>query len=792
MIRFFSLLFVLCISLGINAQDIVLNFQAIDDQFDIDQIVLTNVTRNETIIIEDPNVPFNFSEVFVGISDEQTRLQSEGMRIYPNPGNGSANVSFSSPAIQDGLIKVLGIDGRVLIDEKISIRNGLNHVKLQIADYGVYVIAIETENSIISKKYLNTSNAGTANQVQSVSYTETSTGDEKSFDAKDGDMVIMEAHSGLHRTIITDQVSGSKTYWFAFFECADMDDNNYAVVQIGNQWWMAENLRTTKYNDGSSIPLIESNSEWLTINDNYNGEGMCWYQNNSSIANTYGGLYSYNAATKNSDPESSQGVCPEGWHIPTEAEFQNLVSYLTNIESELEPATVLKSTSNWVSTENLTNKYGFTAQPSGNRTEVNGTYSGMGEMATWWTSDIVDADNAKSVRIEDQNSDVIAETDNRFSAKSARCVYHGEGEAVLDGYYVVGPAAGELFCEDENRMTIARIEVDINVQVERPELVELFISLKGGAGFNIVGVDESNVVSFGPGSDFQLVMDPVNNEPDIGTFWRGSAQENNERFMVPEDGFYHVVYDKEYNIAVLAKVEWGMIGGAMPFGWAKDTIMNYHGYSCDSAVYSLDSVPLLKNEYRFRYSGGWFIEIDVSDSNFQNHVKIGTSLGGESDSLFNNGPALLNTALGYYDVKLLYNKDVKKFQQTLKWLSMIIFTYDDVDLGLIGDGLIFDGSQWNWNEGWGLHFPEINGNHYTWSWENVEVLTSGAFKLRSGQDWGGYAFGYFDLTIEGDAADDFISDENYSIVPLINQVVNMTFTIDAGTDTKTLMINAAK
>ena len=83
----------------------------------------------------------------------------------------------------------------------------------------------------------------------------------------------------------------------------DVDGNVYTSIIIGNQEWMVENLKTTKFNDGTPIPNITDDLEWTLIDS----PGFCWFDNNSEIGNTYGALYNFYAV-------SSGRLAPDGWH----------------------------------------------------------------------------------------------------------------------------------------------------------------------------------------------------------------------------------------------------------------------------------------------------------------------------------------------------------------------------------------------------------------------------------------------------------------------------------------------
>ena len=100
----------------------------------------------------------------------------------------------------------------------------------------------------------------------------------------------------------------------------DYDGNTYHTKEIGNQWWMVNNLKTTHYADGKEITLVESNTDWEALNAE--DKAYCYYNNDeNNEARTYGALYTWAAAmnafpSSDNNPNEIQGVCPAGWHLP--------------------------------------------------------------------------------------------------------------------------------------------------------------------------------------------------------------------------------------------------------------------------------------------------------------------------------------------------------------------------------------------------------------------------------------------------------------------------------------------
>jgi len=104
----------------------------------------------------------------------------------------------------------------------------------------------------------------------------------------------------------------------------DIDGNSYKTVTIGSQVWMAENLKTTKYNDGTSIPMIPENNAWTGLTS----PAFSWYNNDSTEnKKTYGALYNWYTVNTNK-------LCPTGWHVPADAEWMTLTTYLKDLEMQ--------------------------------------------------------------------------------------------------------------------------------------------------------------------------------------------------------------------------------------------------------------------------------------------------------------------------------------------------------------------------------------------------------------------------------------------------------------------------
>lgn len=164
----------------------------------------------------------------------------------------------------------------------------------------------------------------------------------------------------------------------------DIEGNVYKTLLIGNQTWMVENLKTTKYKDGTAIPLVTDGMAWSRLTT----AAYCFSNNDAANKNTYGALYNWYAV-------KTAKLAPAGWHVATDAEWTTLENYVsTNLGVSGTVAKALAATTIWTSSTNkgaigndlkLNNTSGFTALPIAER-DYSGTFGTIGGYAAWWTS----------------------------------------------------------------------------------------------------------------------------------------------------------------------------------------------------------------------------------------------------------------------------------------------------------------------------------------------------------------------------------------------------------------------
>jgi uncharacterized protein (TIGR02145 family) len=196
----------------------------------------------------------------------------------------------------------------------------------------------------------------------------------------------------------------------------DKDGNVYTSVTIGTQVWMVENLKTTKYNDGTSIPNVTDDTAWGSLYT----DAYCWYNNDITNKTPYGALYNWYAVYTGK-------LCPTGWHVPTDTEWYQLLLFIdpnaslsATVESQI-AAIKLKEVGNthWESSGQstpATNETGFTALPAGVRWSYGCVY--IGQSAYYWPSTSVG-----TVRIMwNYGDNVMRGSIGEYSGASVRCM----------------------------------------------------------------------------------------------------------------------------------------------------------------------------------------------------------------------------------------------------------------------------------------------------------------------------------------------------------------------------------
>lgn len=195
----------------------------------------------------------------------------------------------------------------------------------------------------------------------------------------------------------------------------DIDNNTYKIIEIGNKVWLAENLRTTRYNDGTSIREVTEMSDWIDLKE----PAYCYYDFDATVyKNTYGALYNWYCV-------NTGKLCPEGWHVPDLDEWNHLITFIGGKDAA---GVKLKETgsNHWLGNNGeATNLTGFTALP-GAIIHGEGGFLILGESGFFWSS-TVDASwlsetYAFSFLLSKDTNEIIVTNSFAPHGESVRCV----------------------------------------------------------------------------------------------------------------------------------------------------------------------------------------------------------------------------------------------------------------------------------------------------------------------------------------------------------------------------------
>jgi uncharacterized protein (TIGR02145 family) len=191
----------------------------------------------------------------------------------------------------------------------------------------------------------------------------------------------------------------------------DVEGNLYSTVTIGSQVWMAENLKTSKYNNNSTIINIPDDATWISTDI----PAYCWLVNDIKYKDIYGALYNWYAV-------NTGKLCPTGWHIPSDDEFKVLeLSLGMAADRGTNQGAQMKSITGWAVGENGTNTSGFSAIPGGYRWAKTGAFNGIGMITYWWSSEY-NTDYAWYRRIDGTSSGVYRAYTSKRGGKYIRCL----------------------------------------------------------------------------------------------------------------------------------------------------------------------------------------------------------------------------------------------------------------------------------------------------------------------------------------------------------------------------------
>jgi uncharacterized protein (TIGR02145 family) len=329
-------------------------------------------------------------EIMPSNVDDGSAIHPAGFRLlqnYPNPFNPSTVIGYQLPRpshIRLEIYDILGRKIKTLLDGFESggfgqiIWDATNDLN-QGVSAGMYIYSMQVGSVRINKKMLLID----GNQGGSSFAISKAVG-------KDGTIqrVLSRPVSNQYLLIVTGEnietylqfnlmiIENTVHNIMVYRTVTDIDSNTYRTVKIGNQWWMAENLKVKHYRNGDAIPEVMDATQWANLTTG----AYCKYDNNASNVATYGLLYNWYAVGDN------RNIAPEGWHVYSPTDLRNLLDLLGGYivaGGKLKEA----GTVHWLSPNTgATNESGFTSLPGGYRRFVDGVFFDIGGAGYWWST----------------------------------------------------------------------------------------------------------------------------------------------------------------------------------------------------------------------------------------------------------------------------------------------------------------------------------------------------------------------------------------------------------------------
>lgn len=376
-----------------------------------------------------------------GAGDENALTVSQN---YPNPFKDKTEFNVYLPEKEDIVITCHNIIGRELVQYENILNHGNHAFAFFAGNENCYLLTVTGKQTHRTIKLLHAGSTATTGEKCKLVYTG-NTGDVSGFKSQQtitnfkfslGDELKYAAYTDVEETEIIDSPAGSRIYTFQFegwTPCSgpgavtDMDGNIYNTVQIGKQCWMKENLKTTTYHNSAAIPHVTDDTEW----SNLSAGAYAWHENDISWKDKYGALYNWHTTV------DTNGLCPVGWHMPTNDEWTELTDYIggtdpphaielkscRQVNSQLGGSCNTTGHPRWNEhgTQQGTDVYGFSCLPGGFR-DANGYFGSPGYYGNWWSSTEGTSNTALSISLTYDSGYLTVYSVYMRSGFSVRCI----------------------------------------------------------------------------------------------------------------------------------------------------------------------------------------------------------------------------------------------------------------------------------------------------------------------------------------------------------------------------------
>ena len=371
-----TIIFLLLVLTKIQGQEYFISFTGSGSGSGVDIVKVNNLTSGTQVTLYGGDILHLILPVGIGSPD----IADRNLQIYPNPMTEKSTLTFIAPKSGNMVLSITDISGKTVCRINIFLSRGKHSFCISGITQGIYFVKIVGDNYTYTNKLISQCKFPDKAVIEYLSSDMTIKENllKDAFATIDmpynsGDLLLYKGTSSIYSTIVTDVPTSSKTITFNLIDCTDQESNHYATVEVGTQIWMAENL-----NVGTRINGLPDQTNNNII------EKYCYDDNDSNCA-VYGGLYQWDEAMQYSTTPGVKGICPTGWHLPSDDEWITLTTFLGGEDIA---GGKLKETDtiHWVSPNfGATNSSGFTALPGGMR-NISGGFTNFSYTSLFWSS----------------------------------------------------------------------------------------------------------------------------------------------------------------------------------------------------------------------------------------------------------------------------------------------------------------------------------------------------------------------------------------------------------------------
>lgn len=323
------------------AQSYFISFSGSGQSTTVETVEVKNLTQGTSLILSGSDT-LHLGHT-LGIHDPIS--EDPNMLVYPNPANNLFRIEFNNGISGNVTVEIFDFSGKLMASKSATHQQGKHTYHVKGLRSGIYMIKINTPEGIFSQKVISTAEYAEDVTIRYEGRTPVAeTGKQPKNLAEiifmqynEGERLMLKGISGDYARIITMVPTESQTVDFEFVDCIDGDGNHYAVVSIGEQTWMAYNLRTKTLSTGVTIPGPFAGDEWVANSTNGQNPAYAIYDHEHSgavglespeeVVEAYGKMYNWYAV-------ETGNLCPDGWSVPDTTAWNQLIDYVIDTYPE--------------------------------------------------------------------------------------------------------------------------------------------------------------------------------------------------------------------------------------------------------------------------------------------------------------------------------------------------------------------------------------------------------------------------------------------------------------------------